>query len=80
MESGGINLTGANAPVFIKAFSKSAEAGVSLRPGDIIQARVTAFSHGSAVLRFGSLKIPVSTQLALNPGDVLSLLVIELFV
>jgi len=78
MESRGINLSGIDAPVFVKALSKSAEGGLGLKMGDVIQARVVAFSNGNGVLNIGGVRIPVSTGLTLNPGDSILLMVAEM--
>lgn len=77
MESGGINLAGSNAPVLIKALSKTAEGAVALKIGDIIKAKVTASSQENAVLNIGGLRIPVSTKLPLTPGETIALVVAE---
>ena len=78
MESGGINVTGANAPILVKALSGSAELSMPLKQGDIVRAKVMAFSQGSAVLNIGGMKIPISTQLAMRSGEALTLMVMEL--
>jgi len=78
MEAGGINLPGAKDLVFIKSLSTAEGGKISLRPGDLIQARVVAFSEGSTILNIGGTRIPASTKLALNPGDMISLMVLEL--
>lgn len=78
MEAGGINLPGAKDLVFIKSLSTAEGGKISLKPGDLIQARVVAFSKGSTILNIGGTRIPASTNLDLNPGDMISLMVLEL--
>ncbi|MBS3909440.1 MAG: flagellar hook-length control protein FliK [Actinobacteria bacterium] len=78
MQPGGINVTGANAPIFVKALAGNADLSMSLKQGDIVRAKVLAFSQGSAVLNIGGMKIPISTQLAMRAGEALTLMVMEL--
>ncbi|MDI6817564.1 MAG: hypothetical protein QME41_10335 [Actinomycetota bacterium] len=78
MQPGGINVTGANAPIFVKALAGNADLSMPLKQGDIVRAKVMAFSQGSAVLNIGGMKIPISTQLAMRAGEVLTLMVMEL--
>ncbi|MDP2211799.1 MAG: hypothetical protein Q8J63_08690 [Candidatus Aquicultor sp.] len=78
MQPGGINVTGANAPIFVKALAGNADLSMPLKQGDIVRAKVMAFSQGSAVLSIGGMKIPISTQLAMRAGEVLTLMVMEL--
>jgi hypothetical protein len=78
MQPGGINVTGANAPIFVKALAGNADLSMPLKQGDIVRAKVMAFSQGSAVLNIGGMKVPISTQLAMRAGEALTLMVMEL--
>lgn len=81
METGGIELPGFKNSAVVKSLFKSSGGEAILKTGDSVQARVVAFSQGNAqgnaILNLGGIRIPVSTNLTLTPGEIISLKVVS---
>ncbi|MCL6471429.1 MAG: hypothetical protein K6T91_01245 [Firmicutes bacterium] len=77
METGEISLSGGKGLVFVKALSSFGDGQISLKAGDIIQARVVAVSQDSTILNIGGARISASTNVSLNPGEQVSFRIVE---
>ncbi|HEY3375575.1 MAG TPA: hypothetical protein VGK02_11045 [Candidatus Aquicultor sp.] len=77
MDIRGLSLPGIKEVLLLKGQTATGS-DVSLKPGDTVQARVVASSNNSVVLNIGGTRIPASTDISLNAGQILSLMVVEL--
>lgn len=77
MEPGAIHPSVAKAIISSVFAPKLGEGGIALKAGDVVQAKVIAFSQNNVILNIGGARIPASTNLNLSSGAVISLMVIE---